>query len=96
MPKKRLRVITEPEPRTRIVLVLTGEGLRGPGSLDLVCGVCEAVLAGGVPDERVEKLRSAVIERYARQGGVRISGSRDPLVIRCPVCGAYNELVSDD
>ena len=91
MTRKRLRVIPQPEPRTRIVLVVSDDGLRGEGDLDLLCGVCDETLAAGVPDERLERFRSAVVEEYARRGGVRISGGERALVLRCPTCGAYNE-----
>ncbi len=85
----RLRVITRPEPGTRIVLDLK-RGLMGAGAVDLLCGGCGDVLAAGLPDERLDKLQSAVVQGYLRRGGVRVSGARQELVLRCPACGAYN------
>ena len=88
---RRLQVIPRPEPGTRIVLELEEGGLRGPGSVDLHCGTCDSELASGLPDERVEMLRSALVAHALRRGAGRISGSTQPVVLKCPTCGAYNE-----
>lgn len=93
MTRIRLTVIPEPEPRTCIVLNVDERGLQGDGSIDLLCGVCDRVLAGGLPSERLEKFRAAIIEEHLRRGGARVTGPAGadrPLVLRCPTCGAFN------
>ncbi len=94
MTKRRLTVIAKPEPGSRLILTLAEGGLRGAGPIDLVCGLCDGVLAAGVPDEQLHKLRAAVVERYLRRGGARVSGPDTGLVLKCPSCGAYNEVPS--
>lgn len=90
--RRRLSVVPQPAEGTRIVLDLRPGGLQGPGSVDLVCGLCDEPLARGLPDARFDKLRAAVISMALRRGGARVSGEREPLILRCPVCRAYNEL----
>ena len=92
MAKVVLTVIPKPEPQTRIVLVLSEGGLKGDGPIDLACGDCDTVLAQGVPDERLHKLRAAVIERFLSDGGVGVSGGEEALVLKCCRCRAYNEV----
>lgn len=99
MSRIQLRVIPRPDPETRIVLTLSEGGLKGSGDLHLACGVCDETLAAGVPDDRFDRFRSAVIERYLRAGQARVrgpAGEDAPLVLRCPTCGAYNELAAPE
>jgi hypothetical protein len=55
----RLHVIPEPKKGTRSVLLYSGEGTQmittpnGPG-IKLVCGKCDAPLAGGVPVSKIQ------------------------------------------
>ncbi len=89
---RRLEVIPRPEPGTRIVLELEEPGLRGAGKVDLRCGTCDSTLASGLPNERVDLLRSALVAHALRRGAGRIAGAAQPVVLKCPVCGAYNEV----
>ena len=86
-----LRVIARPDPGSRIVMEIDERGLRGPGRVDLRCGTCDTVLAAGLPDARIELLRSALVAHALRRGAGRIRGAAQPVVLKCPVCGAYNE-----
>ena len=94
MPQRRLRVIPRPEPRSRLVLTVPPEGVQGGGELDLLCGLCDTVLARGLPDENLDAFRAAVVAHYLRRGSVGISSAYKSLVIRCPACDAYNEVVA--
>jgi len=89
---RRLTVVSRPDPGQRIVIELTEQGLQGPGHVDLHCGTCDAVVAAGLPDERVDLLRSALVTHALRRGAGRVAGAAQPVVLRCPVCGAYNEV----
>ncbi len=91
MTKRRLKVIPQPQPETRLVMEVAAGGLKGDGPLDLLCGVCDEVLAAGVPDGQLRKLRGAVVRQLLRKGGVGVSGAKEPVVFKCPSCGAYNE-----
>lgn len=89
---RRLNVVPRPVPGERIVLELTERGLQGPGSVDLHCGTCDTRLAAGLPDERIELLRGALVSHALRRGAGRIAGASQPVLLKCPVCGAYNEV----
>jgi hypothetical protein len=56
----QLRVIPEPEPNTRSVIVFTGEGtvvMRGPKpNIVMECGNCAASLVEGVPVANLQSL----------------------------------------
>lgn len=88
----RLKVIARPKPGSRIVMELEERGLRGPGKVDLRCGTCDTVVAAGLPDARIDLLRSALVAHALRRGAGRIRGAAQPVVLKCPVCGAYNEV----
>ena len=94
MTKIVLTVIPKPEPDTRLVLTLAQGGLKGDGAIDLACGGCQEVLAAGLPDARLAKLRAAVVDRLLRAGGAAVTGGKKELVLKCPSCGAYNEVPS--
>lgn len=94
MPLRRLRVIPTPEPRTRLVLIVPPGGAQGDGELDLLCGLCDAILARGLPDENLDAFRAALVAHFLRRGSVGISSAYKSLVIRCPACDSYNEVVS--
>ena len=90
--KRQLAVIARPGKEDgRIVLNVAPGGLKGDGPIDLVCGVCDEVLAAGVPDERLHHLASALLQRAVGEGGVGVSGPTRSVVLRCPTCGAFNE-----
>ena len=68
-----LRVIPEPEPRTRAVLKPKKGVLpviKGNYDLDLLCGKCKITLVKGILEGQIENI-----------------------VIRCPNCKAYNEIL---
>jgi hypothetical protein len=55
----RMRVIPEPEPNTRAVLVNTGQGtivIGGQGTTTYVCGACESPLAVNVEEGVIRSL----------------------------------------
>ncbi len=93
MTVRRLTVIPKPGPDSgRLVLNVGEGGLKGDGPLDLVCGVCDEVLAAGVPDDQLHNLRAALERKLLSQGGVGVSGPKEELILKCPSCGAYNEV----
>ena len=54
-----LRVIPEPEPKTRAVLIPKQEVtpvIVGKGNLDLLCGKCEEVLVDGIFEGQIQNI----------------------------------------
>lgn len=77
MPKKKLRVISAAEAKTRGVLVSDNPDpnfvfFKGTGSLDLVCGKCGRRLG--------KKLEPGSLDNWQNAA------------IKCPGCGAVNEV----
>ena len=95
MPTRSLKVIPKPDPETHLVLEIAEAGLKGDGPVDIVCGECQRTLAAGLPDERLELFRAAVVDHYLRRGGVGVSRRDQPLVLRCPNCHAYNQVTDE-
>lgn len=90
--KRRLKVVPQPPPGSeRLVIRVTDAGMRGDGPLDLLCGVCDQVLAAGVPDGNLSHFRAALIDQLIAGGAVGVRAPKEPLILRCPACGGYNE-----
>jgi len=71
--KMILKVIPEPEPNSRAILVPprgVSPVIKGTGDLDLLCGQCNEKLVEGIVEGQVQNI-----------------------VIRCPKCNAYNEIL---
>jgi phage FluMu protein Com len=73
---KRLPVVQSPDKQASILAPTVAPVLKGDESENLLCGGCSAMLGEGVSENTISTRFAAPVQ----------------LLIKCPKCGAYNEL----
>ena len=72
--QKKLTLVSSPHPRASIISLTASPAFKGHDDEDLLCGNCSTILSNGVSEQTMSSRFSTLPQ----------------LLVKCPVCGAYN------